>query len=166
MREEQVQNAVKFLSHPKVRGFPVVYGRSFLEKQGLTKKEIDEAFQHVPGPPSGTQATTGNQDGQVKTSSNVQAQNTTQTLQPSATAPTKAISPVGTLTVVGQMDMDAVDVVARLRKIASTEIMSVEPVARLRKIASTEIISVEPAKEETKKDRKQTNSTPLSVLPR
>ncbi|KAM1322564.1 hypothetical protein PS2_015115 [Malus domestica] len=99
MREEQVQNAVKFLSHPKVRGSPVVYRRSFLEKKGLTKEEIDEAFRRVPDPPSGTQATTGNQaDGQVKTSSNVQAQNTTQTLQPSAAAPTKAISPVGTLT--------------------------------------------------------------------
>ncbi|XP_048443773.1 peroxisomal membrane protein PEX14-like isoform X1 [Pyrus x bretschneideri] len=93
MREEQVQNAVKFLSHPKVRGSPVVYRRSFLEKKGLTKEEIDEAFRRVPDPPSGNQA-----DGQVKTSSNVQAQNTTQTLQPSAAAPTKAISPVGTLT--------------------------------------------------------------------
>ncbi|KAM2076104.1 hypothetical protein FF1_038933 [Malus domestica] len=97
MREEQVQNAVKFLSHPKVRGSPVVYRRSFLEKKGLTKEEIDEAFRRVPDPPSGTQATTGNQDGQVKTSSNVQAQNTTQTLQPSPAAPTKVISPVGAL---------------------------------------------------------------------
>ena len=48
MREEQVQNAVKFLSHPKVRGSPVIYRRSFLEKKGLTKEEIDEAFRHVP----------------------------------------------------------------------------------------------------------------------
>lgn len=48
MREEQVQNAVKFLSHPKVRGSPVIYRRSFLEKKGLTKEEIDEAFQRVP----------------------------------------------------------------------------------------------------------------------
>jgi len=48
LREEQVQNAVKFLSHPKVRGSPVIYRRSFLEKKGLTKEEIDEAFQRVP----------------------------------------------------------------------------------------------------------------------
>lgn len=48
MREEQVQNAVKFLSHPKVRGSPVIYRRSFLEKKGLTKEEIDEAFKRVP----------------------------------------------------------------------------------------------------------------------
>lgn len=48
MREEQVQNAVKFLSHPKVRGSPIIYRRSFLEKKGLTKEEIDEAFRRVP----------------------------------------------------------------------------------------------------------------------
>lgn len=48
IREEQVQNAVKFLSHPKVRGSPVIYRRSFLEKKGLTKEEIDEAFRLVP----------------------------------------------------------------------------------------------------------------------
>lgn len=48
MREEQVQNAMKFLSHPKVRGSPVIYRRSFLEKKGLTKEEIDEAFRRVP----------------------------------------------------------------------------------------------------------------------
>ena len=48
MREEQIQNAVKFLSHPKVIGSPVMYRRSFLEKKGLTKEEIDEAFQRVP----------------------------------------------------------------------------------------------------------------------
>lgn len=43
-----MQNAVKFLSHPKVRGSPVIYRRSFLEKKGLTKEEIDEAFRRVP----------------------------------------------------------------------------------------------------------------------
>lgn len=48
IREDQVQNAVKFLSHPKVRGSPVMYRRSFLEKKGLTKEEIDEAFRRVP----------------------------------------------------------------------------------------------------------------------
>ena len=44
MREDYVENAVKFLSHPKVRGSPIVYRRSFLEKKGLTFQEIDEAF--------------------------------------------------------------------------------------------------------------------------
>jgi peroxin-14 len=48
MREEQVENAVKFLSHPKVRGSPVIFRRSFLEKKGLTKEEIDESFRRVP----------------------------------------------------------------------------------------------------------------------
>eukprot|EP01018_Ginkgo_biloba_P007480 Gb_00369 [translate_table: standard] len=52
IREEQVQNAVKFLSHPKVRGSPVMYRRSFLERKGLSKEEIDEAFRRVPDPPS------------------------------------------------------------------------------------------------------------------
>jgi len=44
MREDYVENAVKFLSHPKVRGSPVVYRGCFLEKKGLTFQEIDEAF--------------------------------------------------------------------------------------------------------------------------
>lgn len=48
IREDQVQNAVKFLSHPKVKGSPVMYRRSFLERKGLTKEEIDEAFRRVP----------------------------------------------------------------------------------------------------------------------
>ncbi|PQQ16451.1 peroxisomal membrane protein PEX14 [Prunus yedoensis var. nudiflora] len=59
------------------------------EQKGLTKEEIDEAFRRVPDPSSSAQAT-ANQDGQVKTSSNVQAQSTTQTLQPAAAAPTNA----------------------------------------------------------------------------
>nr|GEY02115.1 peroxisomal membrane protein PEX14 [Tanacetum cinerariifolium] len=48
IREDQVQNAMKFLSHPKVKGSPVMYRRSFLERKGLTKEEIDEAFRRVP----------------------------------------------------------------------------------------------------------------------
>ncbi|KAM5572042.1 peroxisomal membrane protein PEX14 [Rosa sericea] len=92
MREDQVQNAVKFLSHPKVRGSPVIYRRSFLEKKGLTKEEIDEAFQRVPDPPPSAQATTANQaDGQAKTT-NIQAQSSNQTLQPASST-----APVGTL---------------------------------------------------------------------
>lgn len=48
LREEFVQNAVKFLSHPKVQGSPVQYRRSFLEKKGLNSAEITEAFKRVP----------------------------------------------------------------------------------------------------------------------
>ncbi|KAI5423439.1 hypothetical protein KIW84_046408 [Lathyrus oleraceus] len=76
--EEQVQNAVKFLSHPKVKGSPIMY-RSFLEKKGLTKEEIDEAFRRVPDVAPTVQIDGGNQDGRLKSSSK-QAQQ--QTLQP------------------------------------------------------------------------------------
>lgn len=48
IREDQVQNAVKFLSHPRVRVSPIIHRRSFLERKGLTKEEIDEAFRRVP----------------------------------------------------------------------------------------------------------------------
>ncbi|KAF8390413.1 hypothetical protein HHK36_024939 [Tetracentron sinense] len=100
MREEQVQNAVKFLSHPKVRGSPVMYRRSFLEKKGLTKEEIDESFRRVPDPPptvTSVQATTTNQDGQLK-STNMQPQAPTQTPQPAAAAPAGVISTLATVT--------------------------------------------------------------------
>uniref|UniRef100_A0A453DQJ8 Peroxisomal membrane protein PEX14 n=1 Tax=Aegilops tauschii subsp. strangulata TaxID=200361 RepID=A0A453DQJ8_AEGTS len=50
VREDYVQNAVNFLAHPKVKGSPVSYRYSFLEKKGLTKEEIDEAFRRVPDP--------------------------------------------------------------------------------------------------------------------
>jgi len=50
VREDYIQNAVKFLAHPKVKGSPVSYRYSFLEKKGLTKEEIDEAFRRVPDP--------------------------------------------------------------------------------------------------------------------
>ncbi|OEL25277.1 Peroxisomal membrane protein PEX14 [Dichanthelium oligosanthes] len=50
MREDYIQNAVNFLSHPKVKGSPVFHRRSFLEKKGLTNEEIDEAFRRVPDP--------------------------------------------------------------------------------------------------------------------
>lgn len=48
IREDQVENAVKFLSHPKVRTSPIVHRRSFLERKGLTREEIDESFRRVP----------------------------------------------------------------------------------------------------------------------
>ncbi|KAJ7956247.1 peroxisomal membrane protein PEX14 [Quillaja saponaria] len=96
IREEQVENAVKFLSHPKVRGSPVVYRRSFLEKKGLTKEEIDEAFQRVPDSSPNIQTTTVNQDSQLKTTSNIQKP--VQTLQPTAAAAQSgSTTSVGTL---------------------------------------------------------------------
>ncbi|XP_051123241.1 peroxisomal membrane protein PEX14 [Andrographis paniculata] len=84
IREDQVQNAVKFLSHPKVRGSPVMYRRSFLERKGLTKEEIDAAFQRVPDPTPAaatTPAVATNQDGQGRSSANVQQQHSTQVQQ-------------------------------------------------------------------------------------
>ncbi|KAL9266819.1 Peroxisomal membrane protein PEX14-like protein [Drosera capensis] len=89
IREDQVQNAVQFLSHPKVRGSPVIHRRNFLERKGLTKEEIDEAFRRVPDPSpdyTSTQATSSNQaNGQLKPSSNIQQQTPAQALQPGAT---------------------------------------------------------------------------------
>ncbi|KAK7291633.1 hypothetical protein RIF29_06938 [Crotalaria pallida] len=87
LREDQVQNAVKFLSHPKVQGSPVIYRRSFLEKKGLTKEEIDEAFRRVPDSSPSVQTAGVNQDGQLKTSSNIQ-QAQSKTLQPGLPAST------------------------------------------------------------------------------
>ncbi|TVU18448.1 hypothetical protein EJB05_34549 [Eragrostis curvula] len=77
IREDYVQNAVKFLSHPKVRGSAVVHRRSFLENKGLTAQEIDEAFRRVPDPqPSATsqqQATNQNQSTGLQTYAPVQS---------------------------------------------------------------------------------------------
>ncbi|CAN1774789.1 Peroxisomal membrane protein PEX14 [Linum perenne] len=70
IREDQVRNAVNFLSHPKVRSSAVIYRRSFLEKKGLTKEEIDEAFRRVPDPPPSSQTTGTNQEGQGLSTSN------------------------------------------------------------------------------------------------
>ncbi|KAJ7523648.1 hypothetical protein O6H91_18G057000 [Diphasiastrum complanatum] len=67
LREEQVQNAVKFLAHPKVKGSPIVYRRSFLERKGLTKEEIDEAFRRVPDPPSEAGNTVASAQGELFT---------------------------------------------------------------------------------------------------
>ncbi|XP_029129994.1 peroxisomal membrane protein PEX14 isoform X2 [Cajanus cajan] len=97
LREEQVQNAVKFLSHPKVRGSPVIYRRSFLERKGLTKEEIDEAFRLVPDSAPTVQTSGVNQDEQMKSSSNIQQQSQQQTLQPSLPASTGVNTSSGTL---------------------------------------------------------------------
>ncbi|KAL3529548.1 hypothetical protein ACH5RR_008870 [Cinchona calisaya] len=98
IREEQVQNAVKLLSHPKVRGSPIMYRRSFLERKGLTKEEIDEAFRRVPDPTPSVTASrpvVANQDGQLKSSSAIPPQVSTQTLQPAPAASAGSISRLG-----------------------------------------------------------------------
>lgn len=84
IREEQVQNAVKFLSHPKVKGSPVMYRRSFLERKGLTKEEIDESFRRVPDESPGvstTQPAVVNQGVPSQPTSSIQPQAPTQSLQ-------------------------------------------------------------------------------------
>nr|AFK42815.1 unknown [Lotus japonicus] len=97
LREDQIQNAVKFLSHPKVKGSPVIYRRSFLEKKGLTKEEIDEAFRRVPDDAPTVQTSGVNQDGQLKPSSNTHQSAQIQTLQPGLPASTGVNSSSGTL---------------------------------------------------------------------
>nr|XP_033507984.1 peroxisomal membrane protein PEX14 isoform X4 [Nicotiana tomentosiformis] len=84
VREDQVQNAMKFLSHPRVRGSPVMYRRSFLERKGLTKEEIDEAFRRVPDPTpsvSSTQPVAANEDEKVKSPTSTQTLAASQNLQ-------------------------------------------------------------------------------------
>ncbi|CAL0319994.1 unnamed protein product [Lupinus luteus] len=101
MREEQVENAVKFLSHPKVRGSPVIHRRSFLEKKGLTKEEIDEAFRRVPDSLSSVETAGVSQDGQLKPSLNIQQQAQPQALQPSVSASTGLTTSLRTFTLSG-----------------------------------------------------------------
>ncbi|KAK2076383.1 hypothetical protein QBZ16_000908 [Prototheca wickerhamii] len=52
LREDQIQNAVSFLSHPKVRSSPMDQKRQFLERKGLTEAEIAEAVRRVPAEPA------------------------------------------------------------------------------------------------------------------
>ncbi|CAH2043787.1 unnamed protein product [Thlaspi arvense] len=92
IREDQIQNAIKFLSHPRVRGSPVIHRRSFLERKGLTKEEIDEAFRRVPDPPPSSQTTISSQDGQQAVS-NVQPQGQIQATQPAPAPPVVMIPP-------------------------------------------------------------------------
>jgi len=57
MRESEIENATSFLRHPNVReSSDVSAKRGFLEGKGLTKEEIDEAFQRV-GESGGSTAT-------------------------------------------------------------------------------------------------------------
>lgn len=48
IREDQVQNAIAFLSHPKVQSSPESTKRQFLERKGLTNEEIVAAFSRMP----------------------------------------------------------------------------------------------------------------------
>ncbi|WOH10541.1 hypothetical protein DCAR_0730010 [Daucus carota subsp. sativus] len=95
IREDQVQNAVKFLSHPKVKGSPVMYRRSFLERKGLTKEEIDEAFRRVPDPTPTVSTGQPAEDGQLN-SSKMQQQSPTQAIQPASNTPIGTVSKGGT----------------------------------------------------------------------
>lgn len=94
IREEQVQNAIKFLSHSRVRGSPVVHRRNFLERKGLTKEEIDEAFRCVPDPSPGAAngQTSTYQDAQSMPPSSNQTQVPAQAAQPMAAAPFSVMS--------------------------------------------------------------------------
>ncbi|XP_016470917.1 peroxisomal membrane protein PEX14 isoform X2 [Nicotiana tabacum] len=94
IREDQVQNAMKFLSHPKVRGSPIMYRRSFLERKGLTKEEIDEAFRRVPDPTptvTSTQPVAANEDGKLKPSSTSAPQVALQNMQPASATPSNSM---------------------------------------------------------------------------
>ncbi|XVE75043.1 hypothetical protein DITRI_Ditri12bG0065700 [Diplodiscus trichospermus] len=87
MREELVEMATRFLSHPSVGRSPVSHRRSFLEKRGRTSNEIDEAFSR--GPDNTSSVTFGqdfnsNQDLQSKPFASVQLQGTGQSSQPPA----------------------------------------------------------------------------------
>ena len=57
LREDQITNAISFLTHPKVSASPIATKRSFLERKGLTTEEIEEAFRRVPAEPTAAIAT-------------------------------------------------------------------------------------------------------------
>uniref|UniRef100_A0A0D9WBP8 Peroxisomal membrane protein PEX14 n=1 Tax=Leersia perrieri TaxID=77586 RepID=A0A0D9WBP8_9ORYZ len=99
VREDYVGNAVKFLSHPKVRGSPVLYRRSFLEKKGLTNDEIDEAFRRVPDPQPSTTTPSPSPPSQQANSQNL----STLVQQPYAPAqPVTGPAPAGSIVLATQ----------------------------------------------------------------
>eukprot|EP00922_Rhytidocystis_sp_ex-Travisia-forbesii_P032832 GHVS01048842.1.p1 GENE.GHVS01048842.1~~GHVS01048842.1.p1 ORF type:complete len:510 (+),score=134.63 GHVS01048842.1:201-1730(+) len=76
LREDQVANAVRFLSHPSVRAAVVSKKNEFLVQKGLTPPEISEAFRRSadqPAPPP--------------TTSSAPADNTSPHLPPSLSTP-------------------------------------------------------------------------------
>ncbi|CAN1179738.1 Peroxisomal membrane protein PEX14 [Linum perenne] len=87
IREDQVENAVKFLSHPKVKDSPVIHRRNFLEKKGLTKEEIDEAFRRVPDPSPSSQPAGTNQAGKGISTATIQPTAVAQIPQPVTNVP-------------------------------------------------------------------------------
>ncbi|KAG0536974.1 hypothetical protein BDA96_03G107900 [Sorghum bicolor] len=94
MREDYIQNAVKFLSHPRVKGSPVFHRRSFLEKKGLTSEEIDEAFRRVPDPKTnGTDAAAASMQQANNPSQSVALQPYTE-VQPQAATTTATVGPI------------------------------------------------------------------------
>ncbi|CAL4964650.1 unnamed protein product [Urochloa decumbens] len=94
MREDYIQNAINFLSHPKVRGSPVIHRRSFLEKKGLTNEEIDEAFRRVPDPkPNGTDAAASGSQQANNHNQSVALQPYTEVQSQAATGSVTAIAP-------------------------------------------------------------------------
>ncbi|KAL8057192.1 hypothetical protein ABFX02_04G168500 [Erythranthe guttata] len=67
-----------------------MYRRSFLEKKGLTKEEIDEAFRRFPDPTPNvttTEPVVSSRDGQAKSSSNIRPETATQVLQSNLVVP-------------------------------------------------------------------------------
>ncbi|CAL4977305.1 unnamed protein product [Urochloa decumbens] len=94
MREDYIQNAINFLSDPKVRGSPVIHRRSFLEKKGLTNEEIDEAFRRVPDPkPNGTDAAASGSQQANNHNQSVALQPYTEVQSQAATGSVTAIAP-------------------------------------------------------------------------
>ncbi|XP_066305956.1 peroxisomal membrane protein PEX14-like isoform X2 [Miscanthus floridulus] len=94
MREDYIQNAVKFLSHPRVKGSPVFHRRSFLEKKGLTSEEIDEAFRRVPDPKTnGTDAAAASTQQANNPSQSVALQPYTE-VQPQAATISATVGPI------------------------------------------------------------------------
>ena len=49
LNPEQIQNAVAFLTHPKVRESTEASKREFLAGKGLSEQEIEEAFKRAGG---------------------------------------------------------------------------------------------------------------------
>ena len=58
LRENMINNAVKFLSHDSVKNTPLVRRVAFLEQKGLTSAEITEAMRRVSSPTTTNTPTT------------------------------------------------------------------------------------------------------------
>ncbi|KAL1923622.1 uncharacterized protein VTP21DRAFT_8602 [Calcarisporiella thermophila] len=68
IREDMVQRAVQFLTSPNVRSAPRVRKVTFLEKKGLTPREIEVAFERI-GPETDEKSTTEGAEGEALLSS-------------------------------------------------------------------------------------------------